>query len=464
MGVAAEIENSEEPESPVTEVIVEPQPGPQTEFLTTSADIAIYGGAAGGGKTFALLMEPLRHIDNKDFGAVIFRRNGTHITAEGALWDESEKLYPELQGYPRRHILEWTFPSGMAVTFAHLELDKSVYNWQGSQIPLIMFDELTHFTEKQFFYMLSRNRSTSGVPGYIRATCNPDKGSWVRKFIDWWIGPDGYAIPQRAGVIRWFIRIDDKIIWGASREELLEKYGGDQLPKSVTFIPSSIQDNKILMRADPSYLSNLKALNRVDRMRLEKGNWDVMATAGMMFQRHWFPVIDSIPPGWKRAVRFWDRAATVPSAANPDPDWTRGVLMLQYDGWYLIADIRSAQERPAGVDTLIKQTAAHDGKRIKVKSQRDPGSAGVKEGDDFVQMLAGYHVSVETMSKDKVTRAKSLSSQAEHGFIKVLRGVWNDDFFSELENFPEGSHDDIVDASSGAFNELNGGLSVFDAL
>jgi hypothetical protein len=235
----------------------------------------------------------------------------------------------------------------MRVKFAHLEYDRSVFDWQGSQIPFIGFDELTHFTEKQFFYMLSRNRSTSGVPGYIRATCNPDADSWVRKLIDWWIDGQGYPIKELAGVIRWFIRQGDSLIWGDSREELIEKYGAEQLPKSLTFIPSNVYDNRILLDKDPSYLANLKALSRVDRLRLEGGNWNVRATAGTMFREEWFPVIDAIPAGHFRAVRFWDRAATKPNSENTDPDWTRGLKLLRYpDGTFLVADLKSARETP----------------------------------------------------------------------------------------------------------------------
>lgn len=439
-----------------------PQPGPQSDFLETKADIAIYGGAAGGGKSYALLLEPLRHFNNPRFGGVIFRRTSVQVRNEGGLWDESFSLYSQLGCHPRESSLEWEGPSGWRMKFAHLEYDKTVFDWQGSQIPYIGFDELTHFSEKQFWYMLSRNRSTSGVPGYVRATCNPDADSWVRKFIDWWIGPDGLPIKARSGILRWFIRINDKLVWGDSREELTAKYG-DVLPKSLTFIPSTLADNKILMEKDPSYQASLAALNPVDRARLMGGNWNIRASAGVYFRREWFPVIDVVPAGWISAMRFWDRAATKPHSENKDPDWTRGLKMYRYSsGMYLVADVKSDQDTPGKIETLIKNVASHDGKAVKIMCQQDPGSAGVAEAEQFKKLLAGYFVKTIPFSKDKVTRAKGVSAQCEAGNVHVLRAPWNDDFFAELENFPDGAHDDQVDTLSGAFNDLSGSFSLFD--
>src|ERR1700709_1584215 len=129
---------------------LKPQEGPQEAFLATCADIALYGGAAGGGKTWALLLEPLRHVGTPDFGAVIFRRNSKQVRNEGGLWDESAKLYPLVGAKPQESILQWKFPSGAKLKFDHLEHEKNKYDWQGSQIPLIGFDELTHFSKSQF--------------------------------------------------------------------------------------------------------------------------------------------------------------------------------------------------------------------------------------------------------------------------------------------------------------------------
>lgn len=446
-------------------MIIRPQEGPQTEFVQTDADIAIYGGSAGAGKTFGLLLPPLYHIDNPKYSAVIFRRNSTQIRNPGGLWDESTGLYKMLGAEPRIVPLEWRFLSGMKVKFAHLEHELSVHNWQGAQIAYIGFDELIHFTEKQFFYMLSRLRSMSGVKGEVRATCNPDVDSWVRRFIDWWIGEDGFPIWERSGILRYFIRVGDNIIWADSAEELIDRHGDKQIPKSFTFIPALIQHNKILLEKDPAYLSNLMALSLVDRERLLRGNWNIRPCAGNFFRREWFSIVDAIPSGFTRSVRFWDRAATIPNETNPDPDWTRGLKLYRYpNGTYCVGDLRSARDTPLKIENLIKNVAAHDTISVKVVSQQDPGSAGVLEAEHFIRSLGGYDVQSVTISKDKITRAKPVSAQVEAGNIMVLRAPWNDEFFNELENFPsENSHDDIVDTLSGAFNILQESPSLADA-
>ncbi len=131
------------------EIVIGPQPGPQEIFLSSSADIVIYGGAAGGGKSYGLLLEALRHIDNPEYGAVVFRRTYPEIMNEGGLWGESMSMYPLLGGKSSEDPPHWTFPSGATIRFAHMQYGKDMYSWQGSQIPLIGFDELTLFTKAQ---------------------------------------------------------------------------------------------------------------------------------------------------------------------------------------------------------------------------------------------------------------------------------------------------------------------------
>lgn len=432
------------------EIEFEPQPGPQTQFLNSEADIIIYGGAAGSGKTYAILLEALWGHDVPGFTCGIFRKNSTQIRSPGGLWANSHDVFRHFGGQAREAPLEWTFPSGAVVKFAHIDHEDDVYAWQGSQICLICFDELTHFSRAQFFYMLSRNRSTCGIRPYVRATTNPDSESWVREFIDWWIDPEsGLAIAERSGVIRWFIVLNDKVIWANSKAEIREKYP-DTPPKSFTFISASIFDNQKLLRSDPNYLANLHALPRVERERLLHGNWNVRPSGGMFFKRHYFEVVRGVPKKTQK-VRYWDRAATRKTDTN-DPDFTVGLkLEKDEDGLFYVTSIVRLQESPLGVQTAIKNTSLQDGFTTKIGIEQDPGQAGVADADYLIRVLSGFLVKAYKATKDKINRASPVSSQAEAGNIKVLIGDWNEDFFRELENFPDGGHDDIVDALSGAF-------------
>ena len=431
---------------------IKPQLGPQELFLSSSADITIYGGSAGGGKTFGLLMEPLRHIHISDFGAVIFRRTSTQVRNEGGLWDTSKQIYTHAHGDPKESVLKWVFKSGANVKFAHIEHDKNTYDWQGSQIPLICFDELTHFEESMFWYMLSRNRSTCGIKPYIRATTNPLAGSWVAKLISWWIDEDGFPCLERSGIIRWFIRISDEIIWANTKSKLLELYP-DLLPKSLTFIPAKLSDNKILEEIDPGYRANLMALPLVERERLLGGNWKICPAAGMYYRREWFEIVDKAPKGV--AVRYWDTAATEPSASNKNPDWTAGLKLMESGNITYVVDVRHVQKKSAGVEDLIIHTASVDGANTKIVMEQEPGGSGKIVIDHYAKLLMKYSFHGVLSTKAKETRAGPSSAAAENGLVKIVRGDWNNAFLDELEAFPEGAHDDIVDAFSGAFNVLD---------
>lgn len=268
--------------------VISPQEGYQMQALSSSADIVIGGGAAGVGKTFCLLLDPLRYIDIKDFGGVIFRRLTTQIRAQGGLWDESNKIYNLAGGKANKTDLKWTFPSGAKMKFSHLEHEKNVTNWQGSQIPYIGFDELTHFSEETFFYLLSRNRSDCGVKPCVRATCNPDPDSWVYELIKWWIGEDGFPIPERQGVVRFFVKDGKTMIWGNTVEECIKKASyfinplvdasgieAKHFVKSITFIGGSLYDNKKLLQKNPEYLANLASQDEQTRLQLLEGNWKI---------------------------------------------------------------------------------------------------------------------------------------------------------------------------------------------
>lgn len=457
--------------------IIRGQEGPQEAFLSTPADICIYGGAAGGGKTYGMLLDALHYINVPGFGAVFFRKNHNQIFAEGGLWDTSFDLYSEVaNAQPVLGRSQWRFvgPRNKTISrvgFAHIERDQDLSKWQGSQICGLYFDELTHFSEKTFFYMFSRNRSMCGVRPYTRASCNPDADSWVAKFISWWIDPaTGYPIPERSGKLRWFIRREEVVHWADTAEELWEQFNliteaERREPKSVTFIAASVYDNKVLLSTDPGYLSNLKAMPLIDRERLLNGNWKIKAAAGLFFQRAQVGKrLEAIPSDVIRWVRCWDLAASEKTQKG-DPAYTAGVLMgKRSNGRYIVADVINKQMAAADVRKTILLTAQLDQAKfgnVRIRLPQDPGQAGKEQAQSYIKFLAGFNVTTELESGSKESRAEPMAAQWQAGNFDILAGDWNEPYLLQLENFPDGKFKDMVDASANGFLELESGKQDF---
>jgi len=441
---------------------IRPQPR-QEQFLSNPADIVIYGGGAGGGKTWSLLIEPTRHWQNSLFKAVIFRRTMAEVIKAGGLWDEASQLYFLLGARKNENERWFQFASGARVSFGHLQYDETVNEWKSAQIALLEFDQLETFSEVQFFYMLSRNRSLCGVRPYVRATCNPEPG-WLANLLAWWIGEDGYAIPDRSGKIRWMVRVGQQIEWFDTECRARETYP-DIPPKSVAFVLATVFDNQVLLSKDPGYIANLKALPLIDRERLlgdaqRGGNWKIKPAAGKVFNRAWFKVVNAVPAGGV-VVRRWDFAATEKQLNKSDPDYTASCLMLMVRGEYYILDVTNEQLPPSKVDETFENISRQDvarlakeGRQYRVRWEQEPGSASKRESYRMTKRLAGIDARGVTSQKDKLVRAKPLAAQAEVGNVYLLEGAWNDAFLTHMHGQPELPHDDIMDAASGAFYDL----------
>lgn len=300
--------------------VIRPQPGFQTKVLSSPADIVFCGGSAGGGKTAALLLDAVRWHFVAGYGAVIFRRSYPEIMMQDGLWDQSQRFYGKFGAKSNETALKWEFPNKSRITFAHLQYEKDIYTHQGAQYAFIGFDEVTHFSKKEFMYLLSRNRSLCGVDPIIRATCNPDPSSWVAEFIAWFIDQEtGFPIPERCGQLRYFTNDNGNFIWGNSREEVLAlcphlfndpqliKTGIDPLTliKSMTFIPGSVYENEILLKTDPRYLGNLMAMDEEDKIRLLDGNWKIGLDAKELFPLPKINDIFNLPTVEKAGEKYY---------------------------------------------------------------------------------------------------------------------------------------------------------------
>ena len=448
-------------EAPPQSEPVKPQPGPQEEFLRCPARLAFYGGAAGGGKSYAALLEPLYHVDNPKFEAVIFRRLYRQIMAPGGLYRRSEEIYPQVGGDFKKDSLMWTFPSGAQVRFAHMQYEKDVESWKSSEIALIEVDEVTEMSEYQFFYLFSRNRSVSGMVPYMRAYCNPDPFSWVKVLLAPWVDTTWPEEDRAAsGEIRWFIRRDDVIQW-VEADHVDEKGRPDAI--SLTFIRADLHDNKILMEKDPGYEAGLDVLPEYERRRLKDGDWDARPE-GKKFKREWFTTyFDEAPLDIEKRVRFWDKAATARGKKNSrkqGPDYTASVLLgRRKEGAfprYAVLDATWDQLDPGGVEALISAIAVQDGKEVAIRIEQEPGGSGKSDIFNYVaKVLAGFDAQGIPASGSKELRADAFSAQCKVGNVGLLRGWWNNGYLNFLCAFPdEAVHDDPVDASSGAFNDL----------
>lgn len=331
--------------------------------------------------------------------------------------------------------------------------------------------------------MMSRLRSNSKYPSRMVISCNPDPDHYLRKMVDWYLDEDGYPIPERDGVLRWFVRIDDQYMWGDSPEELKERYGKKCKPVSFTFISSTIHDNPPMLINNPEYLAQLEGLNEVDRARLLYGNWDARPQGANYFKREYLKEVDSIPL-WATKVRAYDKAGTERSTANKTPDFTAGIgVARDQDGYYYLYGsyhpdfidngdwstgtqgrfCKKAGER----DNIIAKQAAEDGDDTIIIFSVDPGQAGISEFTTSSRDLISKGFIVEKDptpgNKSKLTRFSPFAQLAQNGFVRIVKNSFDiptyEALMKELESFngerSTGSRkDDWADAISSGVNFL----------
>lgn len=427
---------------PPMEILWRPHPGPQTRFLASTAAECLYGGAASGGKSAASIALPLRWVDNPRFRCLFLRREAKYLS--DAL-DKSEALYPKLGArLVKSPKMIWTFPSGATIWLNHCEHESDVANYDSLEFHLIEFEELTHFTEKQYLGIRARIRGTDPtLPRFSRATSNPggEGHDWVFKRFGAWLDPK-HANPAKSGELRWYLKGDE-----------VSRGTPDSL--SRTFIPAKITDNPSVTK---EYRAQLNDLDPVRRAQLLEGNWLIKPAAGLYFKRQWMPVLDHLPDddAVVQRVRYWDRAST-----EGGGDWTVGAKVARTGkGLYILEDIARAQLAPGGVEALIRKTAESDGREVPILLEQDPGAAGKFEAEYYRREFAGWNIRAIPKRVNKITAASPLSAQAAPvgasawGNFRFLRGTWNDTAYQEMEGFPDGDHDDIVDAASGGFGAV----------
>lgn len=449
----------------------------QMVLLDNTTDILITGGGAGSGKSYTCLTKALEFIKDPAARVLIVRKTFPQLKISGGLWDESHLIYPHFGGIPKVQSLTWKFKNGATIQLA--AIPDNLLDWQGLQATHILVDEIAEFTQDEILFLISRLRSTRYV-GHksLMGTCNPSRESFLFNWVEYSLD-ETTGIPKAGTeeIVRYFITVNGSLYWGNSEEELWQQHGmqlglkrgrADEpgvnfLPKSFRFIPMTIYDNPILLKNNPQYLANLLSQPRVNQLRYLHGSWTAKAEGSGYFRREWCEIVERAPVNVTSRVRSWDLAASVPSETNPNPDWTAGVKMSKDRyGNYYIEDVDRFRKLPDDVLKDIIDTAKHDGlDSCVVTIPRDPGSAGKTANSFYMRTLAENGVTARSVQvpthSGKVQRGLPFCTLAQSGAVKVVRGDWNEAWFTELELF-EGlktQKDDQWDATADAFNTLS---------
>ena len=339
-------------------------------------------------------------------------------------------------------------------------------------------------------------RSEAESDSFLLATTNPDADSWVYDWVSWYLDDDGYFDESKLGKIRYFLVVDEQPVFADTAEELAEDYPdlcydtdnntGETVyvpPMTFCFIGGTIYDNPALIKANPKYLSALKAQSTVNRARLLDGCWHARPEGSSYFQRTWLNKLPSIPQGTYVETRAWDLASEEPSDKNRHPDFTASVKIRRYyDGSVVIigdyepkseTDIYGKKmmgryrQRFGERDNSMLRQAHHDGKECIVCIPKDPAAAGKVAFTELAKkfLQEGFKVKEDPMpsNKSKLIKYQPFSSAAENGVVSIVESTFTkhtlDAFYKEHEGFDgekstSSKKDDWADCTASAYNLL----------
>lgn len=392
---------------------------PQARFYMSHEERVLFGGAAAGGKSEALLVAALQYADIGGHAGMIVRKNFTALNKPGALMDRAEQWLKGRGVKFDNSSHTWTFPSGYRLTFVAMDSANAVEIIQGSEFCTALIDEAGQLKKRQLEFIYSRLRRPTGsiIPIRYLLASNPDGPSEMDLF-----------------------------------HEFVEPSIKGRRTPGVLFIPANPETNPYV---DPKYMQLLNKLSPVMRSKFLLGQWCVKS-AGLLFVRDKFHKIprSEVPQEFQALARAWDLAASEVTEQNSNPDWTRGILVGLIDGRFYILDVQSVRGRPFQVEKLLDDTSKSDGKEVALVFPQDPGQAGKVQYIGLAGKFAGLTVKRDSLKGNKELRAQSVSSSVDAGNVYVVEASWTESLLDELCSFPPDNneiHDDQVDALSSAW-------------
>ncbi len=402
---------------------------PQYDFLISQADWIVYGGSAGSGKTHALTLDPLRHVQgpnqNKMFRGAIFRRTFPQLANPGGLLDHCKEMYAPFDGEYNHTRSEFKFPSGGKISLSTIQFDKDLQNFQGAQLDWVAFDEATQFPFKYVQYLWGRCRSKSGIRPTLRMSCNPDNDSWLYKFLYWWLNPDtGLPIKERSGIVRHFRNINNDFVWYDEPQfELNAKTGlTEKVTTSATFIGATLDDNAALNASDPEYRQRLEQLDEDERERFLNGNWLASSVTDTEWDRSLFMGVYVKPekfpvPNNRNCVRMF---AVDPSKGKSikKGDYSAIVCVCQTEDLkYVNCDMK--RRSPSEIVEDLFLFTNNDMHRIQ--SGDLIGVEGLQFQSLFVDLIMRYAADHPEYALSKYLRAGNIIIPVEDNLNKMMR-------------------------------------------
>lgn len=394
----------------------------QAPFHETLAPLKLLAGGRGSGKTAGGVQESLRMVrERPGWPGAMVSPNVPHWNR--STWPEVQRWTPWERVVQHHKTENWIlFDNGSQVWYGGIEDPDA---WRGPNLNWLWFDEGARKKNDRALLILMATVRVGPDPRVFVTTTPRGLRHWVADFFV------KKGLPEE---------VKDLLREMGFEGELIEWFFAD------------LEDN--LPNLDPLFLAKLLARYTGDFKRQEVGG-EFVEGGGTLAQRDWFPIVDSAPEKAKK-VRFWDLAATEKKAIGDDPDFTVGGRVSLSDRIYYIEHIARDRYGAKELEDTLRRIAAADSAGVKVGFEQEPGASGKLLVEHYRELLRGFRVEGLRSTGDKVTRAMAWLGQAEAGNVKLVRGGWNEDFLAEVEDFPVGSHDDQVDAISGAVALLGG--------
>ena len=358
--------------------MIRPQAGFQEEFVRSNIDVVFGGGVLGSGKSFGAVLATAEPSEDPNFRGLFLRNNLGDLRSGGGLLDNFREAYGKAVEIVESGEPKVTFKSGARIDVTHVSdqsKEKVLQRFKGRQYDLIYFDELTGFTWECFSAICTRNRGKGVWTGKVRGTTNPDRKHWLRKFLDWYIGIDGFIREDRAGKVRYFYMAGESVrdvVWGNSKLEVyckcqaeidrrLEKINGatgtatyENLIKSFTFYLGKMSENKSMLDKNNDYVGSVAVMGGRNAQQLLEGNWDVSPDEEL-----------SLPIPQEAAMACFENDPQTNGdkwiTADLADTGTDNFVAIAWDGFHVIDIVIAGQTTPRTNADLLRSLAEKHG-------------------------------------------------------------------------------------------------------